>query len=61
MGMMPIIVSHFTQKYGKTNHKTLIQIKVKVLEKIRMEKVQATKGQPLNQLKATQHHEGRFA
>jgi hypothetical protein len=33
MGMMSIIVSHFTQSYGRASHKTVIPIKAKVLER----------------------------
>jgi hypothetical protein len=52
MGMMPITVSNFTQKYYKVNHKTTMQVKVKVLENVKRGKVQAIMGQPPNQLKA---------
>jgi len=52
MGMMPIIVSHFTKNYGKANHRTLMPVKAKVLGRVKRGKVQPTKGQPLSQLKA---------
>ncbi len=52
MGMMSIIVSHFTQSYGRANHKTLMPIKAKVLGKVVKRKARLTKGRPPNQLKA---------
>jgi hypothetical protein len=44
MGTMSIITSHFTQNYGKANHKTLMPIRAKVLQKVKKRKVQPTKG-----------------
>jgi hypothetical protein len=52
MGMMLIIVSHFTQNYGKANHRIPMLIRAKVLGRTKREKVQPTKGQPPSQLKA---------
>jgi hypothetical protein len=39
MGMMPIIASHFTQNYGKANHKTPILVRTKVLGREKIGKV----------------------
>jgi hypothetical protein len=39
MGMMLIIASHFTQNYGKANHKTLMQVKAHVLGRVKKGKV----------------------
>jgi len=39
MGMMLIIVSHFTQNYGKANHKTLMPVRAKVLGRAKKGKV----------------------
>jgi hypothetical protein len=43
MGMMSIIVSHFTHNYDKVNHKTSMLARVKVLGKVRRGKVWPTK------------------
>jgi hypothetical protein len=39
MGMMPIIASHFTQNYGKANHRTPRPVKTKVLGRAKRGKV----------------------
>jgi hypothetical protein len=46
MGMMPIIALYFTHNYDKVSHKTLMQIKAKVLGRVRRGKMQLTKGRP---------------
>jgi len=51
MGMMPIIVSHFTQNYGKANHRTSMPKRAKVLGRTKKGKVEPTKGQTPSQLK----------
>jgi hypothetical protein len=39
MGMMPIIASHFTQNYGKANHRTSMPKRTKVLGRTKRGKV----------------------
>jgi hypothetical protein len=39
MGMMLIIVSHFTHNYGKASHRTPMLVMAKVLGKVRRGKV----------------------
>jgi hypothetical protein len=39
MGMILIIASHFTQNYGKANHRTLMPIRAKVLQRAKRGKV----------------------
>jgi hypothetical protein len=39
MGMMPIIISHFTQSYGKANHRTPMSVRTKVLGRAKRGKV----------------------
>jgi hypothetical protein len=46
MGMMSIIVLHFTQNYCKANYKIPMLIKIKVLGRVKRGKVRPTKGWP---------------
>jgi hypothetical protein len=52
MGMMPIIVLHFTQNYDKANHIRLIQVRANIWGRARRGKVQPIKvDAPPNSLK----------
>jgi hypothetical protein len=44
MGMMSIIASHFTQNYGKANHRTPMSVRAKVMGRAKRGNVQPTKG-----------------
>lgn len=60
MGMMQNIVSHCTQSWNRANHKPPMLVKTKVLKKAKKGYVWSTKGHPLSQLQAIQHHGGHI-
>ncbi len=58
--MMQNIVSHCTQSWNRANHKPPMLVKTKVLKKAKKGYVWSTKGHPLSQLQAIQHHGGHI-